>query len=136
MNIGDQRISSLIALPLKQQTYTQTNTNRVKLPTEPGQWVPLQVLASLAAAVPLAIMERACPDTAPSATATFRTPLVPWVPGAATFFNFFLLAQLPWEGLWMVGAYVLAALLLYFLYGYRHSVGATSGCVLLSFCWM
>lgn len=103
------------------------------------QWrLPLQLLATAAALIPLIIMEKRCPDTGPSPsggaainTKTFRTPLVPWLPGAAAFFNWYLLAQLTWQGLWMVGAYILASLALYLSYGYRLSVGATSGCVVL-----
>lgn len=76
-------------------------------------------------------MERTCPDAARGPGNTFRTPLVPWLPGLGAAFNWFLLAQLTWQGLWMVGCYILASLLLYFAYGYRHSVGATSGCVRL-----
>ena len=100
----------------------------MKLPHGHPEWLPLQLLASAAAATPLVIMERHCPDTAhvPGSPA-FRTPLVPWLPGLGAFFNWFLLAQLSWDGLWMVGAYLLASLALYFAYGYHNSVGATSG---------
>lgn len=93
-----------------------------------NRFLPLQVLASLATVIPLTIMEKTCPDTPPApGSKTFRTPLVPWLPGLGAAFNWFLLAQLTWQGLWMVGCYVLASLLLYFAYGYRHSVGASSG---------
>jgi hypothetical protein len=140
---------SLISLALS-NTPPRHHRHRVKLPaparSDSGSgsgsasgyhyspWLPLQLLTSAAAVVPLAIMERHCPDTAPRTTPTFRTPLVPWLPGLGAFFNWFLLAQLTWQGLWMVGAYILASLALYFLYGYRNSIGALSGCVLG--CWM
>ncbi len=118
--------------PRRETHRPDTKKLRVKLPRgdRGGGWLALQLLTTAAAVVPLAVMERLCPDAAKGTPrTTFRTPLVPWIPGLGAFFNWFLLAQLTWQGLGMVAAYILASLALYFAYGYRHSVGATSGCV-------
>jgi hypothetical protein len=54
---------------------------------------------------------------------------VPWLPGIGAAFNWFLLAQLSLRGLLLIMAYIGFAILMYFLYGYRNSVGATTGWV-------
>lgn len=60
----------------------------------------------------------------------FTTPLVPWLPAIGVSFNYFLLAQLSWEGIRDLMLYLAASLLLYLLYGYRNSVGGRNGYVL------
>lgn len=57
----------------------------------------------------------------------FTTPLVPWLPAIGACFNWFLLAQLTWDGIAAIALYIAAAILVYFLYGYRRSVGARTG---------
>jgi APA family basic amino acid/polyamine antiporter len=65
--------------------------------------------------------------TRPDVRRTFRTPFVPWIPLAGIGFSVWLLSKLPavaWErfGIWMA-----IGLLVYFLYGRRHSVLANKG---------
>jgi len=57
----------------------------------------------------------------------FHTPLVPWLPGLGIIINWFLLAQLSWEGIWMIGLYMGISLASYFAFGYWRSVGAKNG---------
>lgn len=97
-------------------------------------WLPLNILVSVAAVVPLVLLQLTCPDQVPpssSSTSTgdglFRTPWVPWVPALGAAFNWFLLTQLSWEGLGLVLAYLGASLLLYAAYGFRHSRGGKTG---------
>jgi APA family basic amino acid/polyamine antiporter len=64
--------------------------------------------------------------TRPQARRSFRTPFVPWVPLVGIGFSMWLLSKLPlvaWERfvVWMV-----LGLVLYFLYGRRHSLLAKS----------
>ena len=60
--------------------------------------------------------------TRPDVPRTFRTPLVPWIPLAGIGFSVWLLSKLPavaWDrfAIWMA-----LGLLVYFLYGRRHSL--------------
>jgi basic amino acid/polyamine antiporter, APA family len=65
--------------------------------------------------------------TRPDVQRTFRTPFVPWIPLAGIGFSVWLLSKLPavaWErfAIWMA-----LGLLVYFLYGRRHSALANKG---------
>ena len=65
--------------------------------------------------------------TRPDVPRTFRTPLVPWIPLAGIGFSVWLLSKLPavaWDrfAIWMA-----LGLLVYFLYGRRHSLLANKG---------
>lgn len=90
-------------------------------------WLPLNVLVTLAALVPLLLLELTCPDQVLPADGHFRTPFVPWVPALGAAFNWFLLAQLTWEGLWLVLVYIGISLLLYVLWGFPNSKGGRTG---------
>ena len=68
-------------------------------------WLPLNVLVTVAAVVPLVLLQVTCPDH-PSQDGHFTTPFVPWVPAFGAAFNWFLLTQLSWEGLGLVGIFM------------------------------
>jgi len=89
-------------------------------------WLPLNVLVTVAAVVPLVLLQVTCPDH-PSQDGHFTTPFVPWVPALGAAFNWFLLTQLSWEGLGLVLAYLGASLFLYATYGFRNSKGGRTG---------
>ena len=89
-------------------------------------WLPLNVLVTFAAVVPLVLLQVTCPDH-PSQDGHFTTPFVPWVPALGTAFNWFLLTQLSWEGLGLVLAFLGGSLFLYATYGWRNSKGGKTG---------
>ena len=57
----------------------------------------------------------------------FSTPLVPYLPCVGMTANFFLISQLSFFGIGLLLIYALAAIVLYFLHGARHSVGRNEG---------
>jgi len=57
----------------------------------------------------------------------FRTPLLPYVPCIGIFVNWYLVAQLPWAGLASLAFFLTCAILFYFSFGYRFSVGNNGG---------
>jgi len=60
--------------------------------------------------------------TAPERHRPFRTPLVPWVPLAAIVSCSYLMLQLPWATWLRFIVWLAVGLVLYFVYGARHSV--------------
>jgi APA family basic amino acid/polyamine antiporter len=59
--------------------------------------------------------------TAPDQPRTFRCPFVPWVPLASIAACFYLMASLPLATWIRFGIWLLAGLVIYALYGQRHS---------------
>jgi APA family basic amino acid/polyamine antiporter len=95
--------------------------------TQPTWHLPVSILLTLLALVPLVLLEITCPDQVSPSDGHFRTPFVPWVPALGAAFNWFLLAQLTWEGLGLVCVYLLVAVCVYGGYGYWRSKGARDG---------
>jgi hypothetical protein len=52
---------------------------------------------------------------------------MPYIPCLGIFVNYFLISQLEFVGIFLLLAYVMLFILLYFLYGARHSVGRREG---------
>jgi len=57
----------------------------------------------------------------------FQTPFVPYLPLAGIFANFYLIAQLEIFGLCLLVLYIGCAVVYYFVYGAKHSVGNNHG---------
>lgn len=57
----------------------------------------------------------------------FSTPFMPYIPCLGIFVNYFLISQLEFLGIFLLLAYILLFILLYFLYGARNSVGRREG---------
>lgn len=57
----------------------------------------------------------------------FSTPFMPYIPCLGIFVNYFLISQLEFLGIFLLLAYILLFVLLYFLYGARNSVGRGEG---------
>lgn len=57
----------------------------------------------------------------------FSTPFVPFIPCMGMIVNYFLISQLSFTGIALLGAYTLFAVVAYFLYGAQNSVGRISG---------
>ena len=57
----------------------------------------------------------------------FSTPFMPYIPCLGIFVNYFLISQLEFVGIFLLLAYIMLFILLYFLYGARHSVGRREG---------
>ena len=57
----------------------------------------------------------------------FRTPFVPFLPCLGIAMNWYLIAQLPWNDLAFLAAFLLCAVVFYFSFGYFHSVGNNGG---------
>ena len=53
----------------------------------------------------------------------FRAPLVPFLPAFSICLNWYLIAQNDWVSLLYGFAWILAAVAVYFAYGFWHSVG-------------
>jgi len=60
-------------------------------------------------------------------TVYFKTPLVPHLPLAGMFVNWYLIAQLEFVGLMLLLLYIGLAVLFYFCYGAKQSVGNATG---------
>lgn len=71
------------------------------------------------------------PSDMDAAEDRYRAPFFPWVQAGALWVNWFLVCQLPPDGLIALAAYVGVAVLHYLCYGWRHSVGNCSGWSLL-----
>lgn len=92
------------------------------------KYMPLKIIASLALIAPLAAIELLCPEQMTEQDDHhFKAPFVPWVPAIGAGFNWFLLAQLTWQGIYQIAIFIAASLSMYFIFGYRHSVGAKTG---------
>lgn len=57
----------------------------------------------------------------------FSTPFMPYIPCLGIFVNYFLISQLEFLGIFLLLAYILLFVLLYFVYGARNSVGRREG---------
>jgi len=64
------------------------------------------------------------PNAAPP---SFAAPFVPFFPCFGIAFNWYLIAELSWQGILEIVGYILLAVLTYCCYGYWHSVGNTTG---------
>ena len=60
--------------------------------------------------------------TDPQRHRPFRTPFIPWVPLLSVVFCLYLMIELPWITWVRFGVWLALGLVLYFLYGFRHSV--------------
>jgi basic amino acid/polyamine antiporter, APA family len=60
--------------------------------------------------------------TRPDEPRTFRLPLMPVVPAFGVLSSFFLMLQLHWETWLRFGVWLVIGLLVYFFYGYKHSL--------------
>jgi len=60
--------------------------------------------------------------TRPDEPRTFRLPLMPVVPAFGVLSSFFLMLQLHWETWLRFGVWLIIGLLIYFFYGYKHSL--------------
>jgi APA family basic amino acid/polyamine antiporter len=76
------------------------------------------LFAFVLVAVGILVLRRTAPDRA----RPFRTPLVPWVPLAAIVSCSYLMLQLPWATWLRFIVWLAIGLVLYFMYGVRHSV--------------
>jgi APA family basic amino acid/polyamine antiporter len=83
--------------------------------------VELTNIGTLFAFVLVAIGILVLRRTNPQAPRPFRTPLVPWVPLAAVLSCGYLMFKLPAVTWQRFGIWLLAGLIVYFLYGMRHS---------------
>lgn len=92
-----------------------------------GGFVPLQDLSqlvnlgTLAAFVLVSISVMVLRKTQPDLPRAFRTPLVPLVPILAILFCGFLMVQLPSASWIRFLIWLVAGMVIYFVYGYRHS---------------
>jgi APA family basic amino acid/polyamine antiporter len=57
----------------------------------------------------------------PNAHRPFKVPLVPWIPLASAVSSVVLMASLPWDSWQRLIAWMVLGVVVYFLYGYRHS---------------
>lgn len=57
-----------------------------------------------------------CPQSRPTSSG-FRTPLVPWIPSIAIYFNWFLFAQMNWFSISMIIIWLCTAIIIYFMLG-------------------
>ncbi|KDO18321.1 hypothetical protein SPRG_16284 [Saprolegnia parasitica CBS 223.65] len=62
----------------------------------------------------------------------YRAPLVPFVPALAITINWYLIAQLPTEDIGLGFAWIGAAILSYFAYGFRNSAGKDGWATMLN----
>jgi amino acid transporter len=72
-----------------------------------------------------------CPQE-PNDPANFTAPLVPFIPTIAMVLNFYLAAQISYLGIETSVAWIAAAVVSYFAYGYTHSAGRTGWSTLMS----
>jgi basic amino acid/polyamine antiporter, APA family len=84
--------------------------------------VELTNIGTLFAFVLVAIGVVVLRHTNPGRERPFRTPLVPWVPLFAVIMCTYLMIQLPWVTWVRFALWLGVGLLIYFLYGIRHSV--------------
>jgi len=75
------------------------------------------LLAFVIVAIGIIFMRRREPD----APRPFRVPLVPWIPALSALFSVVLMASLPWESWERLLIWMAIGILMYFVYGYRHS---------------
>jgi APA family basic amino acid/polyamine antiporter len=76
------------------------------------------LFAFVLVAIGVLILRRTNPDR----VRPFRTPLVPWVPLFAVIMCTYLMLQLPWVTWVRFAVWLAIGLLVYFMYGMRHSV--------------
>jgi APA family basic amino acid/polyamine antiporter len=95
-----------------------------------GAFIPLRVLAELVNIGTLLAFVIVCAAvlvirrTHPDAPASFRTPLVPWVPILGILMCLMLMFSLPAENWLRLGIWLVIGLVIYFCYGRHHSVMA------------
>ncbi|CEG43709.1 amino acid-polyamine-organocation family [Plasmopara halstedii] len=77
------------------------------------------------------VMYFKCPQETQS-DENFTAPLVPFLPTFAALANFYLAAQISYTGIYSSCAWLAAAVLFYFCYGYKHSAGRTGWRTLMS----
>lgn len=71
-----------------------------------------------------------CPQEA-QAEENFSAPFVPFLPTIAVLANFYMAAQISYTGIYSSCAWLAFAVLFYFCYGYKHSVGRTNWSALM-----
>jgi APA family basic amino acid/polyamine antiporter len=95
-----------------------------------GAFIPLRVLADLVNIGTLLAFVIVCAAvlvirrTHPDAPASFRTPLVPWVPILGILMCLMLMFSLAVANWWRLGVWLAIGLVIYFCYGRKHSVMA------------
>ena len=57
----------------------------------------------------------------------YRVPYMPFPPLIGIYVNYFLVAQLEWWGIAMIFGYFGLAIIVYFVYGVKHSIGNNTG---------
>jgi APA family basic amino acid/polyamine antiporter len=93
-----------------------------------GAFIPLRILAELVNIGTLLAFVIVCAAvlvirrTHPDAPASFRTPLVPWVPILGILMCLMLMCSLPAENWWRLGIWLVLGLIIYFTYGRKHSI--------------
>ena len=75
------------------------------------------LLAFVIVALGVIVMRRREPD----APRPFRVPLVPWVPILSALCSLVLMLSLPWQSWQRLILWMAIGMVMYFLYGYRHS---------------
>jgi hypothetical protein len=73
-----------------------------------------------------------CPQE-PNDPVNFTAPLVPFIPTISILADFYLAAQISHKGMALSCAWIAAAIVSYFVYGYGNSAGRTGWSALLNF---
>jgi len=93
-----------------------------------SSFVFLLVLAwTISSACPLQTSKHGSNSDLVGGETYFEAPLVPYLPLVGIFINWYLIAQLEWFGMLLLVAYIAIAIIYYFSYGLKHSVGNTIG---------
>lgn len=93
--------------------------------------LPGQIISSILLLLLLSLVSsisRKCPAAIDTSDGDyFQTGFLPYLPLFASFLNWYLIGQLEIWGIFLLFAYIGTAVLFYFIYGFKHSVGNRLG---------